>query len=340
MLVGAGAVGLGVASCLHKAGVRLELVARPVTSAALVRRGLLRTGILGRHRVPPGQFVASAAPAAGTGRRARQAGPPVRLYPSVASAPPRPRDLAVICVKSFDSAVLAAELRQAPALRRQLGGVLLLQNGYGNAETFARVFPAARILLGRVITGFRRLGAHRVDITVHAAPVLVGGMRPGPAPELAERFCAALRRGDLPARATADVQADLWAKLLYNAMLNPLGALLGATYGQLGCCAWSRRLMARIAQEAYAVMAAAGHRTHWATPQAFLRAFYRRMLPPTSGHESSMLQSIRAGQRTEIEALNGAIVALGRRHGIATPCNRTIVEMVHALEAQAGWRRG
>ena len=45
-----------------------------------------------------------------------------------------------------------------------------------------------------------------------------------------------------------------------------------------------------------------------------------------------MLQDIRAGQPTEIGALNGAIVALGRRHGVATPCNETVVDLLHLLE--------
>ena len=90
--------------------------------------------------------------------------------------PPAAYELALVCVKSFDSGAVAAELSRAPALRERLGGLALLQNGYGNGEVFAGVFPADRILLARVITGFRRPAPHHVDITVHAAPVRVGPM--------------------------------------------------------------------------------------------------------------------------------------------------------------------
>jgi 2-dehydropantoate 2-reductase len=377
LVVGAGAVGLGVASCLHKAGVSLDLVARPETAAALRANGLRRTGILGQHRVPAAAFAAApdreTAPvgAAAKDPEAACTGPAaaarVRLFPALEAVPPAPYALALVCVKSFDSASVAAELSRAPALCGGLGGLVLLQNGYGNGEIFAARFPAERILLARVITGFRRRSLHQVEITVHAAPVHVGLMRGGPGepeartarvvaaaapatarrrvpaatlaapslPAAAVRLCRALTRGDLPARVSRDIQADVWAKILYNAMLNPLGALLDATYGELGSSPWTRRLMARLAAEAFEALAAAGVRTHWPDARAFLRAFHRSMLPPTRDHESSMLQDIRAGQRTEVDALNGAIVELGRRHGVATPCNDTIVGLLHALEERA-----
>jgi 2-dehydropantoate 2-reductase len=58
------------------------------------------------------------------------------------------------------------------------------------------------------------------------------------------------------------------------------------------------------------------------------------MLPPTREHESSMLQSLRAGRRTEMEALNGALARLGREHGLATPCNDLVAGLVRHLEAR------
>ena len=58
-------------------------------------------------------------------------------------------------------------------------------------------------------------------------------------------------------------------------------------------------------------------------------------MPPTAAHESSTLQDLRAGRRTEIDALNGAVVRLAEAHGLDAPVNRTLCEIVHFLEVRA-----
>lgn len=381
LVIGAGAVGLGVLSCLHKGGAPAALVGRSTSIAGLRRHGLHRTGVLGEHRIPPEVFapmtgtvtatnVAGAcllrraqdsASGAGTDRDqavadagahardadqvSREAGAAhtnlamvpdtgagtITVYPDLAAAARRTHDLLVVCVKAFDSTAVTAQLAAVPALAARLAAVVLLQNGYGSAAIFARAVPPERVLCGRVITGFRRPEPHRVEVTVHAAPVHIAAGRE-PAAAHVKAFCAALTRGDLPARPVADIEPDLWAKLLYNAMLNPLGALLNATYGELGNSARARAVMERIAEECCQVLAAAGKSTHWDGVEDYLRSFYDRMLPPTRGHESSMLQSIRARQPTEIDAINGAIVRLGRDCDVPTPTNALMVELVHLLE--------
>jgi 2-dehydropantoate 2-reductase len=117
-------------------------------------------------------------------------------------------------------------------------------------------------------------------------------------------------------------------------MLNPLGALFDATYGELGASAEAREIMGRIAAEGFAVLAASGRQTHWPTAPDFLEAFYGEMLPPTRAHPSSMLQDIRRGRRTEVDSLNGAVVALGRENRVATPVNELMVTLIHLLESR------
>lgn len=79
-------------------------------------------------------------------------------------------------------------------------------------------------------------------------------------------------------------------------------------------------------------MTAAGHRTHWQRPTEFLEVFYERLVPDTAEHKSSTLQDISAGKRTEIEALNGAVIKLADRHGVDVPCNTAVYNMVKFLE--------
>ena len=85
-------------------------------------------------------------------------------------------------------------------------------------------------------------------------------------------------------------------------------------------------------------MRAAGFSTYWETAEAFLEAFYSAMLPPTEAHESSMLQDIRSGARTEIDALNGAVVALARKDSIPVPVNGLMCTMIRFLESRSGNR--
>lgn len=129
--------------------------------------------------------------------------------------------------------------------------------------------------------------------------------------------------------------ADLWAKVLYNALLNPLGAVLGVPYGVLAQTEHGRSFMGRLARETFAVMNACGARTQWGDAGTFLEEFYARILPPTAAHESSMLQDIRAGRPTEIDAISGAIVALGQKHGVDVTCTQASYELVRMMEHRA-----
>jgi 2-dehydropantoate 2-reductase len=312
IVYGAGAVGLGLASALLGAGARVRIVARPGVAAALRERGLLRTGIFGAVEVPPARLeVASGAGAL--------AGPPA--------------DFVLVATKAFDVDAAAAELSSVP---RAVGpGTLLVlcQNGWGNAERFAARFPAAQVWNARVITGFRKPAPHHVDVTVHAEPVRIGSLY-GESPARVAALCAALARGGIPCEPSSDIAADLWAKLLYNATLNPLGAILGASYGALGASPHTRAVMEALARETFAAMEADGRRTHWPSAAAWLADFHARLLPPTAAHESSMLQDLRAGRRTEIDAITGAVVALAERHGVAVPVSRGVLALVRFLEAR------
>ena len=81
-------------------------------------------------------------------------------------------------------------------------------------------------------------------------------------------------------------------------------------------------------------MEAAGYESHWPDAETYLDDFYGRLLPPTAQHESSTLQDLRAGKRTEIDALTGAVVRLGEAHGVPVPVNRTLLAQVRFSESR------
>jgi 2-dehydropantoate 2-reductase len=98
--------------------------------------------------------------------------------------------------------------------------------------------------------------------------------------------------------------------------------------------------MDRIIAEVFVVMVAAGYRTHWQEPGQFLDVFYSRLVPDTAAHESSMLQDITAGRRTEIEALNGAISRYAAELGISTPYNDLITNLIKFKEKPQNQGKG
>ena len=310
LLYGAGAVGLGLASCLLKNGQQVDLVGREETVAALQQNGLQRTGIFGDCTSSPESF--------GT-------------YTSLTELPQTEYDFILVCTKSFDTRTSAQQIADIPFLNNAPTPIVLCQNGWGNAEIFAEQFPKTRIKSGRVITGFRRPQKHQVDITVHADAIHLGSLFDDDVSGL-ESLSAAIDAGGIPCEVTATVSKDLWAKMLYNCMLNGLSTVFDVPYGLLGESPHTRELMESIAHEVVAVMTAAGYATHWDSAEDYIDTFYKHQLPPTYNHEPSMLQDIRAGKRTEIDALNGAVVQLGQQHGIATPTNNTVTRMIQFME--------
>lgn len=313
LIYGAGSVGLGLASCLLKSQAEARLpdgqvciIARADTVAALRKSGLLRTGIFGRFHAGPETFCA---------------------YESLNEFVSRAFDFILVCTKSFDSAAVADDLSQHSRLFAAQTKIVLCQNGWGNAEKLICHFPKGRIYSARVITGFTRHKPNEVEITVHADSIHIGSLF-GCNLEHVEALANAIAAGGIPAVTVHDIEKDLWAKMLYNCALNPLGAILDVPYGALAKNPFTKDLMNHIAGEVFTVMTAAGFHTHWKSAEGFLKVFYDKLVPATADHKSSTLQDIAAGKKTEIDALTGAVLALADKHLIDVPYNRAIYSLI------------
>jgi 2-dehydropantoate 2-reductase len=265
------------------------------------------SGIFGSRRVKPSQL---------------------RLASSISELTPGHYDLILLCVKSYDTEASIQALNQLLSERTV---VVSMQNGYGNVERLTSNFGKDRVLAARVITGFSMPQAGNVEITVHADDILVGSFYVSEHP-IAKILAQALNKAGLPTRSSPNIQAALWAKILYNCALNPLGAILGVNYGALGDSPEARALMDNIIDEAFAVIHRYSFPCLWDSPESFRRAFYGSQIPATYAHKPSMLQDLESGKRTEIDALNGALVHLAAKKDILAPVNKTMVRMVHFLE--------
>jgi 2-dehydropantoate 2-reductase len=150
------------------------------------------------------------------------------------------------------------------------------------------------------------------------------------------------------AHATDNLWGERWAKLSQNAMSNPLQAMSGLGSAEIASSEVGRTLTIRLAAESARVGLALGHRVpafggapaeRWAdADRRETRESLDRMLTPaTAGGRSwraSMAQDVVKHRITEIEEMNGHVVAEGRRTGVATPVSAAVVAMVHEVETR------
>jgi 2-dehydropantoate 2-reductase len=220
---------------------------------------------------------------------------------------PAPGAHVVVAVKAYDLdptlALLAARLDAADE-------VVLLQNGLGIGAF------ATRILSRPVTRGITFIAAERLQ------PGVVRFNAAGKTYFPATSAMAALwHRAGLPAEPVQNIDVYEWRKLAINAVINPLSALLGVENGALDALADTAH---GLVEELVQVACHEGIVLDADETLEKVLASIRQ----TGRNHSSMLQDVRAGRRTEIDWINGAIVARGMAHGIATPRHRLLADLV------------
>ena len=302
LVAGCGAVGSVFACLLRAAGHDVTILARGEHARTVAARGLRVTGIWG-------DYAARSLAVATT-----------------ASELERGYDAVLVTCKSYQTAALLAEIgdRAAPE-----GVAVSLQNGLGNVERIAAVYGRDRALAGRVIFGAELSAPGLARVTVEAEPVLIG--RPaGESDACVRGWAACFDAAGIRCEPSSNILGALWGKVFYNAALNPLGALLGLSYGELADSFERRRVMSRVIDEAYRVAAAEGTALPWPSVDAYLEIFYERLVPATAKHRSSMLQDLEKGRPTEIDAICGEVCRRGDASGTDVSLNRLLTILVCA----------
>jgi 2-dehydropantoate 2-reductase len=138
---------------------------------------------------------------------------------------------------------------------------------------------------------------------------------------------AALRSSNFNLQIVDDAQSLIWGKLVINAAINPLTALLQVPNGELLARPATRRMMASLASETAEVAAAEHVHLPFSNPVSAAEDVARK----TAKNISSMFQDVRRGAPTEIDAICGAVTKRAEAHGIKTPYNRACWQLVRAL---------
>jgi 2-dehydropantoate 2-reductase len=224
---------------------------------------------------------------------------------------------AIVLVKAWQTERAAHQLAECLA---DDGLALTLQNGLGNYETLIQSLGLTRVALGSTTTGATLLGAGLVKAGGEGIVSLEQNQALGP-------LEAALRSAKFNVQIVDDAQSLIWGKLVVNAAINPLTALLKIPNGELLERPSARELMGRLAREAANVAHAENINLPFDDPVAAVEEVARK----TAANHSSMLQDVLRGAPTEIDAICGAIVKLAEKHKLDVPANQTCWQLVKAL---------
>jgi len=223
---------------------------------------------------------------------------------------------ALVLVKSWQTERVAKQLGECLV---DDGLALTLQNGIGNREHLARTLGLPRVALGITTTGATLLSPGLVRsggkgvISIEKHPRL-GSIE------------AVLREAGFKVQVVNDADMLVWGKLVINAAINPLTALLRIPNGDLLHRPEAHRLMSALAQEAAAVATAQGIRLPFKDAVKAAEDVARK----TATNHSSMYQDMLRGAPTEIDAICGAIAQAGEKLGVPTPVNRACWQLIRS----------
>lgn len=309
LVIGTGAVGCAVAIAAADAGMETAVLARANTASYIREHGLMRTGIFGEKNIAPDRIAV------------------YEDYDQIPSG----FDYIAVASKTMANKTVADSLAAHRDIVGSEGRIVLFQNGWGNDEPYLVHFPVSQVFNARVITGFERTEPGITKVTVHTAPILLGSLHGEDIKNL-EPLAKAINDSGIPSETSDQLEEALWAKMLYNTTLNPLGAILNMSYGELAASEHLVSIMNSLIEETFAVIDAAGYKTFWKTPKEYMDVFYGKLVPDTVAHRASTLQDIEKRQKTEIDTLNGCVQKIGRKYGVKTPTHDMIVEMIKGIE--------
>jgi 2-dehydropantoate 2-reductase len=328
LFVGAGAIGSYLGAFLVRAGHDVTLVDPWAEQVEAVRqRGISVTG-------PHDPFEAR----------------PRAVHLHEAARLPRDHDIVFVAMKAYDTAWAAAL-----AVRHVADGgfVVSAQNCWPDPDVAAVV--GARRAVGLVMS--------KIGVALWKAGQVERGMAKGQG-RGHDVFRVGEHDGTITPRATElagmlsvidgsqvtdNLWGERWAKLCANAMSNPVQAMSGLGSVEIASSEVGRAITIQLAAESARVGLALGHRVpafngaaaeQWAAAdQREIHDALDRMLTPTAASprnwRASMAQDVAKGRKTEIDQMNGHVVARGGEHGVATPVSAAVVDIVHGIESGA-----
>jgi 2-dehydropantoate 2-reductase len=228
-----------------------------------------------------------------------------------------PVDLVLFAVKAYDTEAAAALL---PPLLGPNAPVLTLQNGVEHVQQIGKRIGPERVLAGSVHLAVQ-IASPGVIRHAAGAGKIVYGEPQGPPTDRVRRVAAAFQRAGIAHQLSGDMWWVLWDKLLFIAGVGGVTALARSGIGPLLASAEGLALLRAVMHEVVEVARAQGVDLG---PDATERTLKFASTFPAEWR-SSLARDLEAGRRLEVDALNGAVVRLGRVSGVPTPVNQAIL---------------
>jgi 2-dehydropantoate 2-reductase len=247
-------------------------------------------------------------------------------------------DLILLATKAQDALEVAPHVA---GLLAPEGVILPIQNG-----AVARLL-ADRLGDDKIVGGFSNLGATMVEPGVYeqknAGHLLIGELAGGVS-ERVERIARALGRA-IEVKISSNLTGAIWSKLLINCSVTTLGALCSQTMRQYMETEAGKKVFRRTYEEALSVALAIGTRLErltvdpippgWSSSSGAgedYDSWVKAVIDFYGDIKPSMLQDFERGQKTEVDFINGYVVALGHASGVPVHINATITDLVHQIE--------
>ncbi len=232
-------------------------------------------------------------------------------------------DLILIFVKSYDTAEAAHSILRVVGINTT---ILTLQNGLTNINTISEILGAERVIAGITSHGATMLGTGHIrhaGVGETTIGELEGGESAG-----TKHIADVLSSAGFQTIISRSIHSSIWAKLIINAAINPLTAITKLKNGALLGYNEVRKLLGMTAEEAARVALA----RQISLPYDSAISAVEAVCKATSANVSSMLQDVLRHKRTEIDAINGAIVNEAKKAGIEAPINETLTYLVKGIE--------
>jgi len=240
-----------------------------------------------------------------------------------------PRDL-------YSSGVLFLFVKAVDTLRalRPFAGelnpstpIVSLQNGVGNEDAIKTALGGAvPVVLGITTESSITVGPGRARSS-EGGNTIIGSVSAAPA--TSRTIADLLTRSELRASVVYDIRPHLWGKLVANAAINALSALLDCAAGEIPREPNAAHLAESLAEEAASVAAALKIHLPFVSPWQYVM----QVIELGADSKSSMAFDLETGHPSEIDHINGAVTAFGRRTGTPTPYNDAMVRLIKAREA-------
>jgi 2-dehydropantoate 2-reductase len=233
-----------------------------------------------------------------------------------------PCEFGIVATKSTHT---RPAIEQTKHIFSETSAVCSVQNGVGNEEIIAE--HVRYVIRGTTFPAGHVIAPGHVGFDING-DTWIGPFEPTGTPfARVQELADLLNRAGLRVIALEDARGAQWAKLIFNASTNPVGALTLLHHGAAARLGPTSELFNALIDEGLAVAKALGIEVH-GDP----RELVKKGADAPGKHKASMLQDVLAKRQTEVDFMNGAIVTWGEKVGVPTPLNRAMWALIKGLE--------